>query len=172
LNLVRKLKEQYLPLEEIRDTMQRLTLDEVDDLLAQSSQTRGDVSPTTSASEYITSVLNQTAIREEMKRKASPPPPPAGLPYPATSMPLPAPAMAPGYAPTRARPGEFEAAWETSPTQLEQTGMWRRITIAPGIELHFVQTDDALTNSIAAQILTAAQDILESNSGEFTEEIE
>ena len=35
LELIRRLKDQYLPLEEIRDTMQQLTLEQVDELLAQ-----------------------------------------------------------------------------------------------------------------------------------------
>ncbi len=71
LALVRRLKEQYLPLEEIRDTMQRLTLDEVEELLTHSVASNRAGDKETSASDYITNVLNQTAVREEMKRNSS-----------------------------------------------------------------------------------------------------
>jgi hypothetical protein len=165
LNLVRKLKEQYLPLEEIRDTMQRLTLEEVEELLAKSPQPPADIERTSSATEYIASVLNQTAVREEMKRKAAPLPPANSVP-------------GAGYQVSEERLRAMSygqpAASSQQPAALspQPSNTWQRITIAPGIELHFAHTDDALTNSIAAQILRAAQDILDSDPGDFTEETE
>lgn len=183
LALIRRLKEQYLPLEEIRDTMQRLTLDEVEELLTHSAMPQKESAKTTSASEYIASVLNQTAVREEMLRNSTQMPSqfplPAAPPSSPAWEPMPSPAasderQAPGgasnihNAPSLAGPPLREVAQP----QMEQSGIWQRITIAPGIELHYLLTNDAHINNIAAQILQAAQDILGANPGELSEETE
>lgn len=170
LALIRRLKEQYLPLEEIRDTMQRLTLDEVDELLARSKEMRGDSSKLESASDYIAGVLGQTAVREEMKRNA--PPLPAAMPAPAFSpfYAQPAPANSPGRAKSSASSSTDD--WhDPLPAQVEQISAWQRITVAPGIELHYA-LNDARISEIAARIIEAARDILASNPGDDTEETE
>src|SRR4029453_13995197 len=59
LALVKRLKEQYLPLEEIRDTMQRLSLEEVEALVAQHSPEHEQTQKLDSAAEYISSVLGR-----------------------------------------------------------------------------------------------------------------
>jgi len=175
LAMIRRLKDQYLPLEEIRDTMQRLTLEEVEELLTRSAEARGTADRLSSASDYIEGVLNQTAVREEMKRNASSPlPPPPPSPAPAV-MPAPFFSAPGGVAYSYPAPPDLEQRSRATlsgkslqvQSELEQNGPWQRITIAPGIELHFVLTDDAQTNSIAAQILDAAQEIVEENTGEL-----
>ncbi len=272
LALIRRLKEQYLPLEEIRDTMQRLTLDEVEELLAHSSaQVKKESAPASSASEYIAGVLDQTAVREQMKRESvhlPPPPmasPPASLPQPIpaqapsalstqpersdaalstenartldeveellahssaqvkkesapassaseyiagvldqtavreqmkresvhlppppmasppASLPQPIPAQAPSALSTQPERSDAalstenartrKAAWSEPPqAQMEQTAAWQRITLATGIELHYALTEDARTNRIAAQIIEAAQSILDNDPGANMEE--
>jgi DNA-binding transcriptional MerR regulator len=77
LALIRRLKEQYLPLEEIRDTMQRLSLEEVAQLLEQYAPPTQEVAERQkldSAADYIAGVLGRGAAREEMKRAAVPGP--------------------------------------------------------------------------------------------------
>lgn len=173
LALVRRLKDQYLPLEEIRDTMQRLTLDEVEELLAHSSaQAKRESVTITSASEYIANVLDHTAVREQMKRDRvqAPTPPPA--PSPAYS-PLQVPVQSPDNDFAQGDTSVSKAARKRSmpgQAQVEQTALWQRITLATGIELHYIQTTDAHTNRIAAQIQEAAQDLLDNDPGEYMEE--
>src|SRR5436190_18847618 len=71
LALIKRLKEQYLPLEEIRDTMQRLSLEEVEDLVAQHSPEDAQTQRLDSAADYISAVLGRGMAREQMKQ-ASP----------------------------------------------------------------------------------------------------
>ena len=142
---------------------------------ASPAEARGTADRLSSASDYIEGVLNQTAVREEMKRNASSPlPPPPPSPAPAV-MPAPFFRAPGGVAYSYPEPPDLEQRSRAPlsgkslqmQSELEQNGPWQRITIAPGIELHFVLTDDAQTNSIAAQILEAAQEILEENTGEL-----
>jgi len=71
LALIKRLKEQYLPLEEIRDTMKRLSLVEVEDLVAQHSPEEAQTQRLDSAADYISTVLGRGMAREQMKQ-ASP----------------------------------------------------------------------------------------------------
>src|SRR6476646_10230377 len=69
--LIKRLKEQYLPMEEIRDTMQRLSLEEIEDLVAQHSPEEAQTQRLDSAADYISTVLDRGMVREQMKQ-ASP----------------------------------------------------------------------------------------------------
>jgi DNA-binding transcriptional MerR regulator len=70
LALIKRLKEQYLPLEEIRDTMQRLSLDEVEALVSQHTPEQEQTHKLDSAADYITTVLDRGMVREQMKQAA------------------------------------------------------------------------------------------------------
>src|SRR5215217_8366397 len=60
LDLIRRLKDQYLPLEEIRDIMQRLTQEQVEDLAREPAPAaRKAAGPLTSAADYIAGVLGR-----------------------------------------------------------------------------------------------------------------
>ncbi|MEO5952639.1 MAG: MerR family transcriptional regulator [Chloroflexia bacterium] len=75
LALIKRLKEQYLPLDEIRDTLQRLTLDEVGQLLSEPSYAPQQVAQQQkldSASEYLNNVLGRGMVREQMKKRMPP----------------------------------------------------------------------------------------------------
>src|SRR4051794_12534964 len=67
LALIKRLKEQYLPLEEIRDTMQHLSLPEVEALAAQYSPQQEQTQKLDSAADYIANVLGRGIVREQMK---------------------------------------------------------------------------------------------------------
>jgi DNA-binding transcriptional MerR regulator len=111
LDLIRRLKEQYLPLEEIRDTMQRLTLAQVEELVAQHEATTRpakhppEFDAPDSAVDYIAGILRNTATREQLKRQAPPayttPPPP----QPPPRQPLPVAPPAPFEPPVTPLPG-------------------------------------------------------------------
>lgn len=75
LALIKRLKEQYLPLDEIRDTLQRLTLDEVGQLLSEPQYAPQQVAQQQkleSASEYLNNVLGRGMVREQMKKRVPP----------------------------------------------------------------------------------------------------
>ena len=186
LALIRRLKEQHLPLEEIRDTMSRLSLEEVDELLARSEA--HNAQRLSSAADYIANVLERGATREEMKMQSAPtpqPPPPAPA---IAAVPAPAPMSAPlrrsfEQAPRGPQPALAEEAYppasrglpaysqegddanladaSTAQPVAGQETTWRRVALAPGIELHFQQTNDARINETVARLLEAAARVLE-----------
>ncbi len=174
LELVRRLKEQYLPLNEIRDTMQRLSLDEVERLLATSAEYSPppESGALSSAADYIASVLARSAIREEMKRQTLYAPPPAspGMPAvtaPASTRPAPVPAAPPpeseAFSIAFQAPQEAGPAPSQSPGPIRSTaaGTWHRVLLAPGIELHYVATDNAAFNQKVARLIQAAAKAME-----------
>jgi DNA-binding transcriptional MerR regulator len=67
LALIKRLKEQYLPLDEIRDTLQRLSLEEVEALVADYSPQQEQTQKLDSAADYIVNVLGRGSVREQMK---------------------------------------------------------------------------------------------------------
>jgi DNA-binding transcriptional MerR regulator len=71
LALIKRLKAQYLPLEEIRDTMQRLSLPEVEALVADYSPQQEQTQKLDSAADYIANVLGRGIVREQMKQAAT-----------------------------------------------------------------------------------------------------
>jgi DNA-binding transcriptional MerR regulator len=221
LALIRRLKEQYLPLEEIRDMLQRLSLDQVDELLAQHPPAADQAKRETlePAADYIAGVLRQAKAREQMKKAASPPPfvysppppassPPGGPPvpnYPAPPGPPLTPYLPGSPAPTGPRPGGPPPAVPALPPDYPspppapsrsvtpivspppqwlppasvgesnlagQTGTWQRVSLAPGIELHYVVTDDAWFNTIVERLVAAAVPILDALPEKVVEESE
>jgi DNA-binding transcriptional MerR regulator len=163
LDLVRRLKDQYLPLEEIRSMLQSLSVEQLEDFLSQTApQPEPARDETNSAAEYISQILNRGAMRSRLQQEATlaePPAPPAGSPPPYPAFPSPAPAPVP--APARA-PLPYSAAFESVPaspsapqaaaepeqvpepsesqkqakkTESEET--WQRVKLAPDIEMHY-----------------------------------
>jgi DNA-binding transcriptional MerR regulator len=114
LALIKRLKEQYLPLEEIGEALQGLSPQDVERLAQLQStppQDEARQQKLSSAADYISDVLKRGAVREELKRKASantevgeevlgnitPPEPPAFGTF--VPSPVQAPAPAPGAMP-------------------------------------------------------------------------
>jgi DNA-binding transcriptional MerR regulator len=188
LALIKRLKEQYLPLEEIRDTMRRLTIDEVEQLVEQHSPPTQEVvqqQKLESAAEYIAGVLSRGAAREQLKQQAEPPVgggrwtlkeeglahvPPAGQ------------AVAPGAPPAAAkkqsliasRPSAEGATAAYAPSSISspapmqaeqapagvQASTWERIDLGEGVELHYPAQADARTREKVARLIEAARRIL------------
>jgi DNA-binding transcriptional MerR regulator len=71
LALIKRLKAQYLPLEEIRDTLQRLSLPEVEALAAEYSPQQEQTQTLDSAADYIANVIGRGMAREQMKQAAA-----------------------------------------------------------------------------------------------------
>jgi DNA-binding transcriptional MerR regulator len=118
LRLIRRLAEQRVPLAEMRDLLDRLSLDEARTLLAEEDRRatelqRAEESP--SPKEYVAALLSQArAARQQMLAE-----PPAVSPFapqpPVGSSPQP---------PANTGPGP-QSAWT-----------WQRWELAPGVELH------------------------------------
>jgi DNA-binding transcriptional MerR regulator len=224
LALIKRLKEQYLPLEEIRDTMQRLSLEEVEALAAQHSPQEAQTQKLDSAAEYITNVLGRGMVREQMKASTeyrvpsaqypgpgtqveseasvtpveqeptapySAPVPPTGgsapvpPPAPPTLTPVSAPATAPTIEPVQpqaAGPGSLASRlWSSvvgrrssdheAATAKEESAYipaatsWQRVKLGEGIELHFVESDDAQFNEKVTRVIESAHRILDEGPG-------
>jgi DNA-binding transcriptional MerR regulator len=193
LDLIRRLKEQYLPLEEIRDMLQRLSPEEVE-RLAEHYTPRPEEREQglSSAADYIAGVLGRGQAREELKRTAPPPAqapasvpptappstarggwlrgrrPPFGRPTDGERLiPRPAP-VPPAKASAPMSPARHEAEGALyspnlpAPAAAESGTLpppqpWQRVTLAPGIELHYVPSDDARFNELVSRIIQAAR---------------
>jgi DNA-binding transcriptional MerR regulator len=177
LALIKRLKEQYLPLEEIRDILQFARPDEVERLAQMQTaqeETRHNLS---SAADYISGVLQRGEVREELKRKAAAP-----TPAQAPSPPAPGAMLAPQYGPLPTRRREPEGATAqpnrayVQPPSHEvveeraaphesfagppQAATWERVDLGEGVELHYPAGVSAYTKGKIAQLVDVAQHIL------------
>lgn len=176
LRLIARLKESYLPLSEIRAYLAPLSADEMRALLNEPPASAGP-SPS-SAADYIAQLLESAPAAQLAEPPARyehrgmqpmamlpgrelPPPAPAPAASPAYGFAAPAPAAPPAAEPARpegrlrrllARRTTRPAA-ETAPAE-EQ---WRRIVIAPGVEIH-IREDPAL-RARAEQLIALAREL-------------
>jgi DNA-binding transcriptional MerR regulator len=190
LDLVRRLKEQYLPLEEIRSMLQSLSMEQVQDFLRQTTpRTQPVGEPAGSAAEYISHVLNRGNMRSRLQQEAAPAPP-AQLPR--IAEPAPSYEPAPGQAPQRyfdeaaAAPAVARPSAPAGPAQppisapapastpwsgekektaareasVENVETWQRVQLAPGIELHYQAPEDLRQRGLVARIVQAARQII------------
>lgn len=184
LDLVRRLKEQYLPLEEIRDMLQRLSVDQLEDFLNRTERQPAQPAPSNSAADYVSQVLSRGALRSQLKEQAAVIPPPAA----------PAPATAPSpILPTRRRQAEQQAPAADSKAEtpmmaaqdpeildaykaaepLQTTGeerTWQRVSLAPGVELHYEVPASGARRTLVHKLIEAARSVLGTEPGKGTEE--
>ncbi|MBK9712328.1 MAG: MerR family transcriptional regulator [Kouleothrix sp.] len=159
LRLIGLLKQAYLPLGEIRARLDQLDVAQLRQLLEQSEEQPAPAAP--SAAEYIAQVLAQESPPQRLaesparyeasadapgripslaaSRPAAPPAPqaPPSAPYGFA-----APSAPPAHAPQaggllrRLIPPRPERALPQQPTPSEPEDRWRRVLLAPGVELH------------------------------------
>ena len=174
LALVKRLKEQYLPLEEIRDTLQRLSLAEVEQLVARHSPPAQEIAQQKldSAADYIAGVFGRGMAREQMKRgrrtedergrtvdgrrwtvdssgeTATAAPAATYIPAPATKM-------------------ESEPPSTVHPSQAQDlpSSSWERVDLGEGVELHYPTRIDARTRGKVARLIEAARQMLGEDPG-------
>ncbi|HEX8227795.1 MAG TPA: MerR family transcriptional regulator [Chloroflexia bacterium] len=182
LDLVRRLKEQYLPLEEIRDMLQRLSAEQVEAFLGGSGSQREEQQSGSSAADYITQVLNRGTLRTQLKEQAVPPPTPPASAAPSKSGPgTPIVSSRPSgvirsredssaVTPIAAMPAESSGHGEASNQNVSEERTWQRVTLAPGMELHYEATITLAQRSAIARIIEAARTVLGSDPGKGTEE--
>lgn len=182
LDLVRRLKGQYLPLEEIRDMLQRLSAEQVEAFLGGSGSQQEEQQSGSSAADYITQVLNRGTLRTQLKEQAAPPPTLSPSAAPSRTGPGSPVVTSPGSGVTRSRetssavtqiaamPAESSGQGEASDQTMSEERTWQRVTLAPGMELHYEATTSPARRSAIARIIEAARTVLGSDPGKGTEE--
>jgi DNA-binding transcriptional MerR regulator len=192
LDLIRRLKEQYLPLEEIRDMLQRLSPEQVEDFLTRTEPPSQQLPPQDSAADYVSQVLDRGALRSQLKDQApthaapQPAPPPASAPprTPAYTPENPGQSPQPplrrsaGMAPQDAahakvtnelsRGNSDTAGWQEVIPGEERT--WQRVTLAPGVELHYEPRATGAEAGFVRRLIEAARTILGSHPEKGIEE--
>jgi DNA-binding transcriptional MerR regulator len=180
LGLIARLKRHYLPLEEIRDMLQRLSREEIEELLARGESVSNAAQEQSSAADYISGifergrVMEQAKLREPVTPAYSMPPPPAPMFAPS----MPAPSVSPPPPPVAKRslfshsrpPAMAERSAAQEPPQPKEESTWHRVTIAPGVELHFHASVQARVRSVLSRLIAAVGNILESSQEKETEE--
>lgn len=145
LRLIRRLAERHAPLAEIREVMARVTGDEVRALLAEEDRRTHELDRATQAVSpraYISALLDQARAPQPPQK-----PPTLAQPQPPTSPP-----------PTAPRQPEAYALTAPPPEPTAKASAWRRVELAPGVELH-IQTDaERRYHRLIERLLAASRD--------------
>jgi DNA-binding transcriptional MerR regulator len=179
LRLIARLKDSFLPLGEIRARIEGLSADQIHALLDE--ETQAAPAQTSSAAEYLAQVLTRpgaplgiaeapTQYLPAASPAAAPPPimqapAPAAAPShtqpPQVAVGMPAPAAPAGGLLQRLLPSRREraksAAEELAPPAEEQ---WRRVTLAPGVELHLREPLATGLREAVARLIALARELL------------
>lgn len=137
LRLIRRLTERRAPLAEIREVMARVTDDEVRALLAEEdarAQTL-DATQAVSPKAYIAALLDQARGPQSAQTPQTPPRKPQRQ----------------SYSPAPARTFHSDA------TQT-QASAWRRVELAPGVELHIEEEAEQRYRSFIERLLQTPRD--------------
>lgn len=180
LQLIARLKEAYLPLGEIKARLVQLTDEQVRQLLAEYGQAPEPTAPT-SAAEYVAQVLTgqalpsapaapidavgmqpRAALAESGEQRIGsqgtvPPRPPA----------LQVGHVAPAAAPAPAAPGSLlrklipQRRERDAPVALQDAPgeSWRRVTLAPGVELHLREPPPPDLRERVERLIAHARDL-------------
>lgn len=147
LRLIRRLAERHAPLAEIREVMARVTGAEVRALLAEEDARAQELNRATQAVSpraYISALLDQARAPGRTQKppaSAQPQPPQQPTRQPqvhAFKMPPPAPT--------------------TPALPTEQTSAWRRVELAPGVELHIQADAEERSRSLIERVLKVTRD--------------
>jgi DNA-binding transcriptional MerR regulator len=149
LELIQRMKAAYLPLREIRQTLAALDAPAVRALLDSQETLNDAVQPErvdvpdqpagASALDYIARITGQQAELRSPRSALNHPTKAAPSSPPAVSLPAPAPA------PRRGAPPAEES--------------WRRVSLAPGVELHLREPADSTTSNRVRQLIDFARSL-------------
>jgi DNA-binding transcriptional MerR regulator len=154
IKLIRTLKDTYLPLKEIRSILEEMDGQGIKDLLGQYERgeaprppsspfpSQGAHAPGQSAVDYISNVLqsrsNLPVMREIPTLSAPMPGPPPAVPAPQAAL--------------------HQQASPPEPVQ-PAPSVWQRVTLAPGVELHILETRDARKKSLIEKLIAFARQL-------------
>lgn len=146
LLLIARLKDTYLPLGEIRSRLQRLSAAQIAELL------RAPAAPPakSSAADYIAQVLGA----QPGGRSIAEPPAPYAAPAPARAAMPAAPPPQVGVA------TPLPPAPHAAPQPADGEQRWRRMTLAPGVELHIAEPLPETIQRSVDQIVSHARRVL------------
>ena len=159
--------------------LQRLGRDEIEELLARDEPARTATSELGSAADYISNLFERGLVQEQAKLREpvapdySMPPPSAPMVMPSmptASIPPPPPVAKRAvyaYGPPTST-SESGVAQETPHPEEEST--WHRVTVAPGVELHFRASAGARVRSVMSRLIAAVGNILETSPEKETKE--
>jgi DNA-binding transcriptional MerR regulator len=143
LRLIRRLTERRAPLAEIRAVMARVTGDEVRALLAEEdarAQTLERATQAVSPKAYIAALLDQARAPQSPKK----PPPMAPT--------------ADGSLLRMAPPDTAAPTATTPPSVTTPMSAWRRVELAPGVELHIQAEAEQRYRTLIERVLRASRD--------------
>jgi DNA-binding transcriptional MerR regulator len=150
LAAIKRLKEAYLPLDEIRRRLAAVGPGELERLAE-----APEAAPPTGALDYIAAVLATQPPRQPTGEAAALQPPP----YHA--------AQAQQDAGTGRHPGA--TAQERPDSAAPQSTVWRRAVLAPGVELHYQEGgNDARRDAVVARLIREGRELLSSPPSETT----
>lgn len=167
LRLIAQLKETYLPLHEIRQRIAQLRPEQVTTMLNEAQAAPHELAESSSAEDYIANVVaRQRTVpapaaevygAAHMRAPGAPQPPMAAAPAPAAAAPAPQPA--PGPQPAR---GGFlrrllPQQRPVAPPDMPQAEAWRRVALAPGVELHVREPADPATQERVQTLIEQAR---------------
>jgi DNA-binding transcriptional MerR regulator len=142
LRLIRRLTERRAPLAEIRAVMARVTGAEVRALLAEEdarAQTLERATQAVSPKAYIAALLDQARAPQAPKKPPMPPTPDAS--------------------PLRMAPPDMAAPTATTPPSVTTPmSAWRRVELAPGVELHIQAEAEQRYRTLIERVLRASRD--------------
>jgi DNA-binding transcriptional MerR regulator len=181
LRLIARLKEAYLPLGEIKARIEQLNLDQLRELLSEPGS-----QASSSAADYVAEILSRQApqilAESSAHYTAEWPEPPVGFQSPTAMLPggsPPARPVAPPYGFAAAAPAEETlAASAGTPAsrgllrKLIARGRerdaarggaaaerWRRLTLAPGVELHIREPAETAVRERVERLLALAREL-------------
>jgi DNA-binding transcriptional MerR regulator len=144
LRLIRRLTERRAPLAEIRAVMARVTGDEVRALLAEEdarAQTLERATQAVSPRAYIAALLDQARAPQSPKKPPTPTAPTADV------------------SPLRMAPPDMAAtAASTPPSVTTPMSAWRRVELAPGVELHIQAEAEQRYRTLIERVMRASRD--------------
>lgn len=136
LRLIRRLTERRAPLAEIREMMARVTSEEVRALLAEEdarAQALEQATQAVSPKAYISALLAQAQAGK-------------------------APARPSAVKPSAAQASAQASASASLPASATPESAWRRVELAPGVELHIQAELEERNQSLIARVLAASKD--------------
>jgi DNA-binding transcriptional MerR regulator len=156
LKLIRRLKEEYLPLAEIRNRLADLSQTELEDIATQSEILTAQFDDTEAdAKSYLDNVLNKrsnTTLRSYLKEEQTDYKPKRGAPGASQ-----APASPASF--NIGQPIEFDAFDAETEEEIRLNGEfeeWKRIKISDGVELHY-QNKSPEQRKLVTQLLDFAR---------------
>lgn len=147
LQLINRLKDAYLPLNEIKTRLEQLTPEQVVDVLSEYNQASMPQIPE-NATDYIARVLNSGAVPVSGMQ-------PPAMPVP--EQPAGAAAQKPGNLFERFLPQRKEQRGTATPEV--QADTWQRIPLAPGVELHIKEPLSPKLHDRIGQLIAHARNL-------------